>query len=89
MSGLLRGTIAVIVLVIVISVGYLVIQNYEDRKFAEEDSKQKQDHMNAQEQQDTKTILEAEKDKVDTLVHAMQNHTTIEGNITEKTESPF
>ena len=38
MSGLLRGTIAVIVLVIVISVGYLVIQNYEDRKFA--DSKQ-------------------------------------------------
>ena len=45
MSQLLRGTIAVIVLVIVISVGYLVIQNYEDRKFAE-DSKQKQDQMN-------------------------------------------
>ena len=42
MSQLLRGTIAVIVLVIVISVGYLVIQNYEDRKFAE-DSKQKQE----------------------------------------------
>ena len=36
MSELLRGTVAVIVLVIVISVGYLVIQNYEDRKFAEE-----------------------------------------------------
>ena len=86
MSGLLRRTIAVIVLVIVISVGYLVIQNYEDRKFAEEDSKQKQDQMNTQEQQDTNTKIEAEKDKVDTLVHAMQNHSTTEGSITE---SPF
>lgn len=74
MSGLLRGTIAVIVLVIVISVGYLVIQNYQDRKVAEEDSKQ--DQMNAQEEPDTKTKLEAEKDKVDTLVHAMQNRST-------------
>ena len=89
MSGLLRGTIAVIVLVIVISVGYLVIQNYEDRKFAEEDSKQKQDQMNSQEQQDIKTKLDAEKLKLDTLVHAMQNHSTTEGNTTEKTESPF
>ena len=26
---------------------------------------------------------------VDTLVDAMQNHSTTEGNITEKTESPF
>ena len=49
-------------------------------------SKQKQNQMNSQEQQDTKTKLEAEKDKVDTLVHAMQNHSTTEGNITE---SPF
>ena len=40
MSELLRGTITVIVLLIVISVIYLVIQNYKDRKFAEEDSKQ-------------------------------------------------
>ena len=45
--------------------------------------------MNAQEQQDTKTKLEAEKDKVDTLVDAMQNHSTTKGNITGKTESPF
>ena len=88
MSGLLRGTIAVIVLVIVISVGYLVIQNYEDRKFAE-DSKQKQAQMNSQEQQDIKTKLNAEKVKLDTLVHAMQNHSTTDGNTTEKTESPF
>lgn len=29
------------------------------------------------------------KDKLDTLVHAMQNRSTTEGNITEKTESPF
>ena len=83
MSGLLRGTIAVIVLVIVISVGHLVIQNYEDRKFAEDS---KQDQMNEQEQQNTNTKLDAEKDKVDTFVHAMQNHSTIEGSITE---SPF
>lgn len=83
MSGLLRGTIAVIVLVIVISVGHLVIQNYEDRKFAEDS---KQDQMNEQEQQDTNTKLDAEKDKVDTLVHAMQNHSTAERSITE---SPF
>ncbi|MGB7676402.1 MAG: hypothetical protein WBL54_07765 [Nitrososphaeraceae archaeon] len=88
MSQLLRGTIAVIVLVIVISVGYLVIQNYENRKIAE-DSKQKQDQMNSQEQQDIKTKLNAEKVKLDTLVRAMQNHSATEGNTTEKTESPF
>ena len=86
MSGLLRGTIAVIILVIVISVGYLVIQNYQDSKLAEEGSTQKQDQINTQEQQDIKTNLDTEKDKVDTLVHAMQNHSTTEGNITE---SPF
>ena len=73
------------VLVIVISVGYLAIQNYEDRKIPV-DSKTKQDQMNAHEQQDIKTKLEAEKDKVDTLVHAMENRSTTEGNITE---SPF
>ena len=89
MSQLLRGTIAVIVLVIVISVGYLVIQNYEHRKFAVEDSKQKQAQMNSQEQQDIKTKLNAEKVKLDTFVHAMQNRSTAEGNTTDKTESPF
>ena len=87
MSELLRGTISVIVLVIVISIIYLMIQNYNDRKLAEENSKQ--DQLSAQEQQVTKTNLEGEKDKVDTLVDAMQNHSTTEGNITEKTESPF
>ena len=45
--------------------------------------------MNSQEQQDIKTKLNAEKVKLDTLVHAMQNHSTTEGNTTEKTESPF
>ena len=40
-------------------------------------------------QQDPEAKLQAEKDKVDTLVDAMQNHSTTEGNITEKTESPF
>ena len=87
MSEFLRGTISVIVLVIVISIIYLMIQNYNDRKLAEENSKQ--DQLSAQEQQDTKTNHEGEKDKVDTLVDAMQNHSTTEGNITEKTESPF
>ena len=72
MSGLLRGTIAVIVLVIVISVGYLVIQNYEDRKFADS----KQDQMNEQEQQDPEAKLQAEKGKVDTLVDAMEKPST-------------
>ena len=87
MSEFLRGTISVIVLVIVISIIYLMIQNYNDRKLAEENSKQ--DQLSAQEQQDTKTKLEGERDKVDTLVDAMQNHSTTEGNITEITESPF
>jgi len=87
MSELLRGTISVIVLVIVISVIYLMIQNYNERKIAEENSKQ--DQLNAQEQQDTKTKLEDERDKVATLVDAMQNHSATEGNTTEKTESPF
>ena len=87
MSEFLRGTISVIVLVIVISIIYLMIQNYNDRKLTEENPKQ--DQLSAQEQQDTKTKLEGERDKVDTLVDAMQNHSTTEGNITEKTESPF
>ena len=87
MSELLRGTISVIVLVIVISIIYLMIQNYNDRKLAEENSKQ--DQLSAQEQQDTKTNLEGEKDKVYTLVDAMQDHSATEGNTTEKTQSPF
>ena len=87
MSELLRGTISVIVLVIVISIIYLMIQNYNDRKLTEENPKQ--DQLSAQEQQDTKTKLEGERDKVDTLVDAMQDHSATEGNTTEKTESPF
>ena len=49
-----------------------MIQNFEDRKFADS----KQDQMNAQEEPDTKTKPEVEKDKVDILVDAMQNHST-------------
>ena len=45
--------------------------------------------MNSQEQQDIKTKLNAEKVKLDTFVHAMQNRSTAEGNTTDKTESPF
>ncbi|HEY7109415.1 MAG TPA: hypothetical protein VH415_08310 [Nitrososphaeraceae archaeon] len=86
MSELLRGTITVMILVIAISVIYFVIQNYKDKKFAEEVSKQ--DQRNAQDQAN-KTKLEAEKDKVDTLVNTMQNHTATEAETTEKTESPF
>jgi len=87
MSELLRGTITVMIFVIAISVIYFVIQNYEDKKFSEEASKQ--DQRNAQDQQENKTKLQAEKDKVDTLVDTMQNHTATEAETTDKTESSF
>ena len=51
--------------------------------------KLKERSRNNRQQQDPEAKLQAEKDKVDTLVDAMQNHSTTEGNITEKTESPF
>ena len=90
MSELKRGLISVGILVLVISIIYLVIQNYKESRLSY-DSNQFQSETKGEEQkqQDPEAKLQAEKDKVDTLVDAMQNHSTTEGNITEKTESPF
>ena len=87
MSELKRGLISVGILVLVISIIYLVIQNYKESRLSY-DSNQLEEQKQ-QQQQDPEAKLQAEKDKVDTLVDAMQNHSTTEGNITEKTESPF
>ena len=87
MSELKRGLISVGILVLVISIIYLVIQNYKESRLSF-DSNQLEEQKQ-QQQQDPEAKLKAEKDKVDTLVDAMQNHSTTEGNITEKTESPF
>jgi len=93
MSELKRGLISVGILVLVISIIYLVIQNYKESRVSY-DSNQfqtetKGEEQKQQQQQDPEAKLQAEKDKVDTLVDAMQNHSTTEGNITEITESPF
>ena len=93
MSELKRGLISVGILVLVISIIYLVIQNYKESRLSY-DSNQfqtetKGEEQKQQQQQDPEAKLQAETDKVDTLVDAMQNHSTTEGNITEKTESPF
>ena len=93
MSELKRGLISVGILVLVISIIYLVIQNYKESRLSY-DSNQfqtetKGEEQKQQQQQDPEAKLQAEKDKVDTLVDAMQNHSTTECNITEKTESPF
>ena len=87
MSELKRGLISVGILVLVISIIYLVIQNYKESRLSY-DSNQLEEQKQ-QLQQDPEAKLQAEKDKVDTLVDAMQNHWTTEGNVTEKTESPF
>ena len=87
MSELKRGLISVGILVLVISIIYLVIQNYKESRLSY-DSNQLEEQKQ-QLQQDPEAKLQAEKDKVDTLVDAMQNHSTTEGNVTEKTESPF
>ena len=87
MSELKRGLISVGILVLVISIIYLVIQNYKESRLSETETKGEEQKQ--QQQQDPEAKLQAEKDKVDTLVDAMQNHSTTEGNITEKTESPF
>ena len=87
MSELKRGLISVGILVLVISIIYLVIQNYKESRLSY-DSNQLEEQKQ-QQQQDPEAILQAEKNKVDTLIDAMQNHSTTEGNITEKTESPF
>ena len=87
MSELKRGLISVGILVLVISIIYLVVQNYKESRLSY-DSNQLEEQKQ-QLQQDPEAKLQAEKDKVDTLVDAMQNHSTTEGNITEKTESPF
>ena len=93
MSELKRGLIAVGILVLVISVIYLVIQNYKESKLSidsnQVQTESKEEKQKQQQQQDPEAKLQAEKDKVDTLVDAMQNHSTTEGNITEETESPF
>ena len=87
MSELKRGLISVGILVLVISIIYLVIQNYKESRLSETETKGEEQKQ--QQQQDPEAKLQVEKDKVDTLVDAMQNHSTTEGNITEKTESPF
>ena len=87
MSELKRGLISVGILVLVISIIYLVIQNYKESRLSETETKGEEQKQ--QQQQDPEAKLQTEKDKVDTLVDAMQNHSTTEGNITEKTESPF
>ena len=92
MSELKRGLISVGILVLVISIIYLVIQNYKESRLSYDSnqfqSETKGEEQKQQQQQDPKAKLQVEKDKVDTLVDA-QNHSTTEDNITEKTESPF
>jgi len=93
MSELKRGLISVGILVLVISIIYLVIQNYKESRLSYDSnqiqSETKGEEQKQQQKQDPEAKLQAEKDKVDTLVDAMQNHSTTEGNITEITESPF
>ena len=78
MSELKRGLISVGILVLVISIIYLVIQNYKESRLSY-DSNQfqtetKGEEQKQQQQHDPEAKLQAEKDKVDTVVDAMQNH---------------
>jgi len=89
---LMRGLITVGILVLVISVVYLVIQNYKESKLSD-DSNQVQtetitEGQNQQQTQDPEAKLEAEKDKVDTFASAIQNNIN-KNNTTSGTESLF
>ena len=90
MSELKRGLITVGVLVLVISLLYLVIQNYKESKLSD-DSNQVQTETKTEEQsqqqtQDPEAKLQAEKDKVDMFVTAMENNIN-KVNTTSGTES--
>ena len=96
MSELKRGLISVGILVLVISVIYLVIQTYKESKLSDK-SNQGQNETNTegqkqqQQQQNAEAKLQVEKDKVDTLVTAMENSTDMDAvsNTTSSGESPF
>lgn len=92
MSELIRGLISVGILVLVISVVYLVIQNYKESKLSD-DSNQVQTEtigveQSQQQTQDPEAKLAAEKDKVDTFATAMENNIN-KNNTTSGTESLF
>lgn len=87
MSELLRGMITVGILAIVISVIYFVIQYYKDTKVAD-DSNQIQTETAEQQQQEPEAKLQAEKDKVDRLITAIENNTD-KLNANSSVESPF
>jgi predicted metalloprotease len=88
MSELLRGMIAVGILVLVISVIYFVIQYYKQSKIVG-DSNQVQTETAEQQQQEPDAKLQAEKDKVDSLVTAIENNTDNKVNANSSVESPF
>jgi hypothetical protein len=88
MSELLRAMITVGILVIVISVTYFVIQYYKESKL-DDDSNQVQTETAEQQQQEPEAKLQAEKDKVDSLVTAIENNTDNKVNANSSVESPF
>ena len=80
MSELVRGLISVGILVLVISIVYLVIQNYKESKLSDKSNRGQNEtktegQKQQEQQQDAEAKLQAEKDKVDTLVDAMENNT--------------
>ena len=87
MSELKRGLISVGILVLVISIIYLVVQNYKESRLSYDSNQLEEQKQQLATGPRSKTP--GGESKVDTLVDAMQNHSTTEGNITEKTESPF
>jgi septal ring factor EnvC (AmiA/AmiB activator) len=93
MSELKRGLISVGILVLVISIVYLVIQNYKESKLSNDSNQvqteSKEEEQKQQQQQDPEAKLQAEKDKVDTLVTAIENNTDTVNNTTSSGESPF
>jgi heme/copper-type cytochrome/quinol oxidase subunit 1 len=90
MSELSRGMITVGILVIVISVTYFVIQYYKESKL-DDDSNQVETETAEQQQQEPEAKLQAEKDKVDSLVTAIENNTDnkVKVNANSSVESPF
>lgn len=90
MLKIVRGMIAVLVLVIVVTAIYFMIQNYKDRKLAEQQNLKlvQTATQEAQQQQNPDAKFQGEKNKVDTLVNAMKTHSN-QVNTSQNKHSPF
>ena len=88
MLKIVRGMVAVLVLVIVVTAIYFVVQNYKNVRLAEEENLKQVQTKTQKQLQQGEAKFQAEKRKVDALVNTMENHSN-QINTSHKEGSPF